>query len=370
MANRQGDGATIDPRDALAHNTAQRYKAYSDYKGVLDERGNALIEINEKSGPRSKAYIALEEKLKREDSQLVKIKSAVRRTLSRWQVRAWVIMLVGLGLALLEAPANKFLFDVALQSSGFVSYAVSAGVTAFLLFLAHFAGRSIRQVWSDYRHRVIVSSVLVFILCIAAAGLIIGVLTVARAAFASQGGTIGDLLGGIQDHVTNFGPFGALFAALSDTAALVLACINLGGFVTTFVIAFFSHDSDRDFDHAQSAVDHLEKAMGKVHTAYLRERSRIIKSFTPDLVGFAGTYTEANGKIVQLKTRMGLPLDDADHVVLTDLDQMSEDADRRNSHDAYELEAPEPPSPAAPGARVDPTVTSLKEHRRSTGTEP
>ena len=103
MANRQGDGATIDPRDALAHNTAQRYKAYSDYKGVLDERGNALIEVNEKSGPRSKAYIALEEKLKREDSQLVKIKSAVRRPLSRWQVRAWVIMLVGLGLALLEA---------------------------------------------------------------------------------------------------------------------------------------------------------------------------------------------------------------------------------------------------------------------------
>ncbi len=362
---KQGDGATIDPRDALAHQMAQRYKAYSDYKGVLDERGNALIEANEKSGPRSKAYMALEEKLKREDSQLLKIKSAVRRPLSRWHVRSWIIVLVGLGLALLEAPANKFLFDVALQSSGFVSYTISAGVTAFLLFLAHFAGRSIRQVWSDFRSRVIVSSVLVFVLCIGAAGIIIGVLTVARAAFASQGGTIGDLMTGIQDHITSFGPLGALFAALSDTAALVLACINLGGFVTTFVIAFFSHDSDRDFDHAQSAVDYLEKQMSKVHAEYLRQRSRIIKNFAPDLVGFAGTHAEANGRVVQLKTRMGLPLDEDDRFVLTDLDQMAEDADRRHAVDEFE---PEPPPVA--GARVEPVVTSLKERRRSTGTEP
>jgi hypothetical protein len=368
MANRQSDGATIDPRDALAHNTAQRYKAYSDYKGVLDERGNALIEVNEKSGPRSKAYNALEEKVKREDSQLVKIKSAVRRPLSRWQVRTWVIVLVGFGLALLEAPANKFLFDVALQSSGVVSYAVSAGVTAFLLFLAHFAGRSIRQIWSDFRHRVIVSSVLVFVLCIGAAAVIIGVLTVARAAFASQGGTIGDLMSGIQDHITSYGPLGALFAALSDTSALVLACINLGGFVTAFVIAFFSHDSDRDFDHAQSAVDHLEKQMNKVHTAYLRDRSAVIKKYTPDLVGFAGTYTDANGKIVQLKTRMSIPLDEDDRFVLTDLDQLAEDADRRYAADAYGPEVPTP-SPGGASIRVEPVV-SLKEHRRSTGTEP
>ena len=55
---------------------------------------------------------------------------------------------------------------------------------------------------------------LVFVLCIGAAAVIIGVLTVARAAFASQGGTIGDLMSGIQDHITSFGPLGALFAAI------------------------------------------------------------------------------------------------------------------------------------------------------------
>ena len=155
---------------------------------------------------------------------------------------------------------------------------------------------------------------------------------------------------------------------MSDTSALVLACINLGGFVTAFVIAFFSHDSDRDFDHAQNAVDHLEKQMNKVHSAYLRDRSAVIKKFTPDLVGFAGSYTDANGKIVQLKTRMGIPLDDDDRFVLTDLDQLAEDADRRDAADAYEPETPTP-SPGGASMRVEPVVTSLKEHRRPTGTE-
>lgn len=363
MGRQPDDSATINPRDALAQSTAQRFKAVSDYKGILDERGNALMSVNETSGPRSKSYIAIEEKLKREDEQLVGIKSAVRRPLSRWQVRPVVMVLIGIGLALLEAPANKFLFDVALQSSGFVSYVVSAGVTAFLLFLAHFAGRAIRQVWSDYRHKVIWSNVLVFLLCIGAALTIISVLTVARAAFASEGGTIGDLMSGIQQHITGLGPLGALAAALGDTAALVLACINLGGFVTTFVIAFFSHDSDRDFDHAQNAVDHLEKQMSRVHGTYLEERRKIVTRYTPDLVGAAGKYNVANGRIIALKTRMQIPLEDDDRFVLTDLDQMSENADRQQEFDD------EAPAPNA-GTRLEPSVTSMSDYRRQTGTDP
>ena len=56
MSKQNHDGATVNPRDALAQHTAQRFQAISDYKGVLDQRGNSLMEINEKSGPRSKIY--------------------------------------------------------------------------------------------------------------------------------------------------------------------------------------------------------------------------------------------------------------------------------------------------------------------------
>jgi hypothetical protein len=363
--NGRADNATVNPRDALAQNVAQRNQAIADYKAVLDERGNALIAVNEKSGPRSKAYVALDEKLKDEKQQLVRIRTAVRRPLARWHVRPWVMILIALGLALLEAPANKFLFDVALQSSGFVSYAVSAGVTAFLLFLAHFAGRSIRQIWSDYRGKVIWSNLIIFLVCFVMSLVIIGVLTVARAAFASVGGTIGELMGGVAGNVTALGPLGALFAALGDTSALVLACINMGGIVTTFVIAFFSHDSDRDYDHAQRAVDHLETQMRAVHDTYLKERARIIKQYTPDLVGFSGSYNTANRQVVELKTRMQMPLDEDDRFVLTDLDQMSEDADRASEAGP---EGPDSgPQPAA--AALDPSVTSMSEYRRSSGAD-
>jgi hypothetical protein len=348
---------------SLAQSLARRFEATGAYKRTLDDRGNALLAVSERSGPASKAYLNLDERLETDERQLLGIKSAVGRPISRWGVRPRVLFIVGLGLAILEAPANKFLFDVALQSSGIVSYAVSAGVTAFLLFLAHFAGRAARQVWSDYRTKVIWSNIAVLILCLIVGATMIGVLTVARAAFATLGGSIGDLLSGIQSNIQDRGPFGALFAALGDTSALVLACINLGGVVTTFVLSFFSHDSDRDFDHAQNSVDRHEKAMERVHNAYLKERAKIIARYTPDLVGDAAVYNQANAKVIELKTRLGQPLEEVDQAVLTDLDQMAEDAER-----AEQSLAPST-HPGSSGTRTEPVVASMSDYRKPTGTE-
>lgn len=168
--------AEIDPQSALAQSVARRFEAIAGYKNVLDERGNALMSVNEKDGPQSKAYSALETKLKRDEQQLERIKMAVRRPISRWAVRTFVLILVAIALAAFEAPANKFLFDMALQSTGLASYAASAAVTAFLLLLAHFAGRSIRQVWSDYRGKIIWSNIVVFLICMAIATGIVGIL--------------------------------------------------------------------------------------------------------------------------------------------------------------------------------------------------
>lgn len=348
-----------DPVAELGDAAARRSEAHAAYKDLLDARGTALLSVNERSGPRSMAYLALAKKLKKDEAQLERIKIAVRRPISRWGIRAGVLIAVGAGLALLEAFANKFLFDVALQSAGIVSYAVSTAITAFLLFMAHIAGRSIRQVWSDYRQKVIWSAPIVFLISIGLAGLIIGVLTVARAAFASQGGTIGDMLQGIRGNVQDLGPIGTLMAALSDTSALVLACINLGGIGATFLLAFFSHDSDRDFDHAQNSVDQGEKALGRMHAAYLNERQKRIKHYAPDLVGYAANYNSANSRVIELKTRLHRPLDDDDRFVLTDLDQMSEDAER---------ESREPEFPDGPeDGDSEQTVASMKDYRWSGG---
>lgn len=105
--------------------------------------------------------------------------------------------------------------------------------------------------------------------------------------------------------------------------------------------------------------------MAQVHGAYLEARARIVKRFAPDLVGFAANYNSANSRIIELKTRLGQPLDDDDRFVLTDLDQMSEDAER-----ARQSETDLSPDQSAPSAaRIDPTITSMRDFRRPTGTE-
>lgn len=374
MARRR-DERHSDPLALLAEYLSQRVAAKAAYQGVLDQRNSALVSVNEMSGERSKRYVSLQKRLDRDEQQLERIKVVVRRPISRMGVRPFVLVLIGVGLALLEAPANKFLFDVALQSSGAASYGASAAVTAFLLILAHFAGRGIRQVWSDYRRQVVVSSILTFIVCIAVAAFIVGVLTVARAAFANEAGTIEDILKGVQGSVADQGPVSAVMAALSNTSALVLACINIGGIVVTLLLAFFAHDSDRDYDHAQSNVDRGEAELAKIHQAYLKVREKTIRRFAPDLLGYVGNYNSANQRVVELKTRLDRPLDDDDRLVLTDLDHFAEGLDRDEGEPARAVPhalSDEPPvdipGVAAP-ARHDPTVHTMSAYRRPTGTE-
>ena len=100
--------------DGLPETLAKRYTAKASYKDVLDQRGNALMSINDKSGPASNSYRAIVEKRRAEELQLERIKTSVRRPIARWAVGSWVMVAIAVVLAMLEAPANKFLFDVAL----------------------------------------------------------------------------------------------------------------------------------------------------------------------------------------------------------------------------------------------------------------
>lgn len=342
-----------DPQSALASYTARRTAAIASYKGMLDQRGNALLSVNEASGLKSKPYQTVQQRLGDSESELSRIKAQVRRPLSRIGVRPSILLIVGVALALLEAPANKFLFDVALQSSGLASFGASAAVTAFLLILAHLAGKSIRQVWSEYRRRPLIWSAVAFLFCIAVDVVIVGILTVARAAFAGGEGSIADLVEGLKGTVSSAGPIAAVINALSNTSALVLACINIGGIITTMMLAFFAHDPDRDYDQAAGNVERDEKELAAIHDRYLKARAKVIKEYAPDLIGFAENYNAANKHLVEMKTLLGRPLDDDDRFVLTDLDQMAEEAE------AAEAANPTEPPPQAPADKREPNLRAV-----------
>lgn len=342
---------TDDPLAALADVTAKRFASKAAYKAMLDQRGNALLSVNEKAGDRSKSYIALSEKLARAQGQVERIASVVRRPLTiMLKLSPLSILLIGAILALLESLINKHVFDVAVGSVGAVSYAASIFFTGALILAAHFAGVGLRQVWSDYRRRVVLSSALLFLFLFCLDAVLLGGITVARAVSEFEDVGIGELVGRVGDMVT-LGVLEALSAAFADNSARLLGLMNAGGILVTMALAFASHDPDKDYDHAHRIADKLEKRLSRIHDGYLDQRRKTIADFAPDLLGYATNYGSANSEVIRLKTLLGRSLDDEDHLVLTDLDQMSEDAEAED----------EPGSP--PPSQGPATVHSMNAYR-------
>jgi hypothetical protein len=322
-----------DPAQELATSRNHRFAAIAAYEKILNERNNELFSVNEKCGPMSEHYKSAKESLQKAQGELERIHSVVRRPLNKHRVR-WIYFAVfALALALLEAPVNKYLFDVALNGSSFVSYTVSVAFAFFVLVLAHVAGRSIRQVWSEYRRKVLWTSLALFLLLSFVLAGIVAVLTVGRASTSavSELSNFTDLLSNVRSNVTSLGLWGTVAAAFSDISALVLATVNIGAIFMTMMLAFFTVDPDKDFDAAASEVEKHETLITKLYARYIREKKAVLEKHAPDLAGHSANYTSANGKVIELKTKLGMPIEDEDRMIIDLRDTLSEDAERDES---------------------------------------
>ena len=117
-------------------------------------------------------------------------------------------------------------------------------------------GKCIRQVWSEFRRRVVWSNVIVAIIGIVVLAFLISILTIGRARYSAGSADPGlsDLFDEIGGKVGELGFFGSLGDAFSDTSALILFTVNLGGALAVLLLGFFSHEPDRDFEHADNAL--------------------------------------------------------------------------------------------------------------------
>ncbi len=132
--------------------------------------------------------------------------------------------------ALVEAPVNKFMFDVALQGSNIASFAVSFVAAAFLLLAAHLAGRLTRQVKGEYRAKLYVSNILLAAVIMLALFVALTILTIARAEFSAAALTTGvEGLFSLGQKVASEGLLRPFINALGDTSALVLLDIQHAG---------------------------------------------------------------------------------------------------------------------------------------------
>jgi hypothetical protein len=315
------------PNDALAKWVAQRYAAQADYENLLNERENQILALSEASGPRSDKYLNAKKDLDRAEHEYERINANIRRPLSRWELPFWVLVAFALALAFFEAPVNKFLFDVALQSSNLTSWTISFGFACALLLLAHVAGFSLRQIWSSYRKRIVWSSLIIFILMIGILFVLVSILTVARASFAAEAGTIRDLLSEVRTTIQSAGVWGALRSAFSNLSALVLATVNIGGIFMTTMLSFFKHVADKDFDAVATTVERRRKHLAKIVKDFVSRKSKIVKDFAPDLAGHGAVHKTANMNIIELKKRLGHELEEEDRHVIDRLDTMAEESE-------------------------------------------
>lgn len=327
MQKKSSGGFQTDPSDALAKWLGQRFDAEHAYVDMINRRENQILACSEETGPHSEKYLNAARDVEAAEREDERIRVVVGRPLNKWHLPFWVLIAFGLALAFFEAPVNKFLFDVALQSSNLFSWTISFGFACALLLLAHVAGFSLRQVWSEHRKKVVWSSLIIFVLMFGGLFTLVSILTIARAWFSAEAGTIHDLVSGVASTLQSVGVWGALRNAFSDMSALVLVTVNIGGILMTMMLSFFTHDPDKDFDSAARAVDRRRTALAKIVKEFNKRKARIVSDHVPQLAGHSANYKTANKNVIELKNRLGQPLDEQDHRLLDERDTLAEDSD-------------------------------------------
>lgn len=340
--------AAGDPEEDLARWLGTRQKHHSEYVKLLNERKNELLALQIDHGPRSDIYKNAKRELDRTDSQFERYHAVLRRPLNKFDMAPWAFWLFALALAIFEAPINKFLFDYAIQGTNLTSYVISTVFAVLLLLLAHMCGKCIRQIWSEYRRRIVWSNIIIAAIGIIVLAFLISILTIGRARYSAGAADpgLGDLFGEIGGKVGQLGFFGSLGEAFSDTSALILFTVNLGGALAVLLLGFFSHEPDRDFEHADNALKQSSKVIARLQKKYARSRAKTIRKFAPDLTGTSRNYAESNNRIIEIKSLLKMPLDDTDMFILDTLDDLAseaeenEDAPHRKSYPEESEDAP------------------------------
>jgi hypothetical protein len=163
----------------------------------------------------------------------------------------------------------------------------------------------------------------------AVVGTVISILTVGRASTAADAalGGFNDIFSAVSSTIESVGVWRTVASAFSNIPALILATVNLGGAFVAFLLAFFSHDPDKDFDLAAVALERCRETVKRLQGDYLRRRKKIIRNYEPDLSGISGRHSSANRDVIEFKTKLGMPLDEEDGRSIDDLDRLAEESE-------------------------------------------
>jgi hypothetical protein len=349
MAKQSAIRAAEDPNEALGRWIAHRQAAKGEYSKILNERENELLAANASCGSRSSKFQNATTELEEARLERDEIRGVVRRPLNRYPLSFRFFAIFVLVLAVLEGSVNKFLFDVTLASFGFVSYATSFAVAFLVVIAAHFAGKWMRQCWSEVKGRLVWSHVAYALVIIVALASIVSMLTVGRALTAANAGiaSFQDMFSAVTTTVAQRGLWGTLAAAYSDLSALVLATVNFAGILVAMMLGVVMHDPDKDFDLAATKVDRHRAELEKLDEQYTKAKTRVISKYASDLSAVSTRYKKANQQVMQLKHRLGLAPDAEDEFLIDEWDDLAETSElgEPRARKPSPEEGPEPRTP-------------------------
>lgn len=266
---------------------------------MLAGRDDELDRLKRGLGPPSEKWKSLLDGRDRSRTEYDAIAGQLGRPVSRHELPAAAFYALALCLAIIETPVNKFLFDVALQSSNAASYLVSFAVATFVLIAAHTAGKLTRQVWSEYTTRLYLSNAILAVVIMTTLMVVVMILTIGRAEFsaAALDNGLGNLFSTLSEKVAASGLFGAFANALGDTAALILMTMNLTSILVAFLLGYFAHDPDKHLDKAFERQRALQRGFERYESNYYRQAGVARRRSRAKLDAVNIRYTGVNAAI-------------------------------------------------------------------------
>lgn len=302
------------PSGEEAHFEGARAASAASYRAALACRDTLLGDAFMTIGPASHHWRALEQRLIQAGDDCRQKYAVLQRATDAVRISDGLVVAAFLGFAMLEAPINKFMFDIVLKSNNLESYLVSLMVTGAMLGLAHVAGTQVRQMRGAFEDRFYPGKLVAAAIILALLALCVGTLTVGRASYAAAGSAPDGLA--IFRHVTaqvqDMGLWPALAAALSDRAALILATLNVTGIACAFFLAYVTHDSDLFYQAALNEAARARRSFARTARRFEKRIGKLGRRFAPKLATLSAAHGMQNARVIALKRSRNAELTDDD----------------------------------------------------------
>jgi len=277
----------------------RRERAKGTYQKNLGERLAAAKEVATRSGPNSATFRTLDEEFRHADGEFRSTQSELHERPPHIRFEnPWLFWIPAVIVFLMEAFINKIVIDMAAQMPGGWSLLISGLLSLLLVWLAHNAGVSWRQIRSELENRTLWPTVLLALGSVALIALIVVLLISLRAYFALVDTSNGmDIFSTLKDVAAVAFSWSFLQRAFTVPEALAIGGVNVLALAFAFVFAFLSHDNDKEYDRRYREMKTTRKARIRAIARYESEQKAVYERFKRPIARALRAFVANHGNV-------------------------------------------------------------------------